>query len=190
MKTFGIYLSLFSCLFLSGCFLSRDYLVEYDYNYHSDFQKYKTFDFMVHYNQDTVTAQNSALLEEAIRFRMELLGYQYQPNNPDLMIIYKIFFKDFKFRGYEQPNFRQWVKYPDSTETYDPVKYGLKNGTLLIHLIDRKRRNTVWLGYAAGIKSATNTAMKRTLKHAVISIFDRYEVFALKGADPYGDLAE
>ncbi|MCU0446293.1 MAG: DUF4136 domain-containing protein [Microscillaceae bacterium] len=165
-------------LLLTACAANRDYVVGYDYSYQGNFKKYKTYAFMKH-AADPLTAQNAPKIEEEIKFRMKLLGYEYSDNKPDLFIIFKIFEDNFKFKGYSQPELKNWIATEDTTSlNYSPVRYELNNGTLLILMNDRKRRTTAWQGYASGIRSETQAISQRVLKSSIISIFDQYEIFA------------
>jgi hypothetical protein len=174
MKSF---LFSFLIIILNACARS-EYVVESDYSYHGNFKKYKTFAFMKHSYADKLTSQNSPVIEEEIKFRMKILGYEYNDSKPDLLLIFKIFENNLNFKGYDQPEFKTWVATEDTTKDYKPTKYELLNGTLLVLINDRKRRTTVWQGYASAIKSETSLVNPRSLKSSVISIFDRYEVFA------------
>ncbi|NJO03902.1 MAG: DUF4136 domain-containing protein [Bacteroidia bacterium] len=183
------YISLSILLLLSGCYISRDYVVESDYSYRSNFRKYQTYDFMIDSNPDAVTTQYRDLIDESIQFRMKLLGYKFSKDKPDLLIIYKIFDQDFNFRGYNQPQIESFIQNEDTTrKDYDPIRYDLRNGTLLIQFIDRKRRGTVWQGYTSGIRSATYNRNDRALKNAVISIFDKFKGLCNGSAKPSGIL--
>lgn len=174
----NILLTLFITFVLFSC-ASHDYIIEYDYSYKSQFKRYKSFGFMFHDNADPLTSQNSSVIEDEIRFRMKLLGYDFNQNKPDLLVIYKIFDDNLKFRGFEQPDFKSWLSREDTAKKYTPVKYELSNGTLLVLLNDRKGKNTVWQGYASGISSETTKINNRVLKSSIISIFDQYEAFSL-----------
>jgi hypothetical protein len=169
---------LIAILLLQACVANRDYVVGYDYSYQGNFKKYKTYAFMKH-NADPLTNQNSSKIEDEIKFRMKLLGYEYSESKPDLFIIFKIFEDNFNFKGYNQPELKNWIATEDTTsKNYNPIKYELKNGTLLVLLNDRKRKTTAWQGYASGIRSETQLINPRILKSSVISIFDQYEIFA------------
>jgi hypothetical protein len=171
-------LLLIAILLLQACVANRDYVVGYDYSYQGNFKKYKTFAFMKH-NADPLTVQNSPKIEEEIKFRMKLLGYEYNDAKPDLLIIFKIFEDNLNFKGYNQPELKNWVTTEDTTsKNYNPMRYELKNGTLLVLMNDRKRKTTAWQGYASGIRSETQLISQRILKNSVISIFDQYEIFA------------
>lgn len=174
------FLLLFFVVFsLFGCHSFHDYVVESDYSYKSNFKKYKTYNYMIESNPDPYTTQNKEIIRKSIDFRMRLLGYKYSERKPDLLLNYKVFNTDFKFQGYNQDKIENWLKFEDEEEAYDPVKYELVNGTLLIQFVDNRRRSIVWQGYASGIKPSSYANQDRIIRNAVISIFDQYKVFAL-----------
>jgi hypothetical protein len=164
-------------IILQACAANKDLVVGYDYSYKGNFKKYKTYAFMKHI-ADQLTSQNAPAIEDEIRFRMKLLGYEYSENKPDLLIIFKIYEDQLTFKGYNQPELKDWVTTQDSTDYYNPIKFELQNGTLLILMNDRRRKTTAWQGYASGIRSETRNVSPRVLKNSVISIFDQYEIFA------------
>ncbi len=170
-------------LLLTSCF-SQQNVVEYDYSYHGKFTRYKTFSFINdHQEIPDSSKMNDETVKNAIKYRLELQGYKYAEKKPNLLISYKIFYGDVKnYRGYRQPDINSWVKTSEATEEqgeYNPIKYNLNQGTLLVSLFDRKKQNTIWQGYASGVFNRVyNPESKRHLTRAVRSIFDRYRFMA------------
>ncbi|MGB3617754.1 MAG: DUF4136 domain-containing protein [Catalinimonas sp.] len=163
----------------SGCFGFRSYVVESDYSYYGQFKKYKSFDFFTEMNADAVSNAEDTLIRELIQQRLELQGYKRTQRNPNLMIAYKVFYDDFNFKGYNQPKIEQWVRSAEEDEAYDPVKYRLQEGTLLILLYDNKRDKAIWQGYASGLfGDEFALTSKRHIRRAVRSIFDQYQFLA------------
>jgi hypothetical protein len=123
---------------------------------------------------DGDSSMSNPIIEKEIRNRLELHGYKMTQKKPSLLVFHKIYYKDFKFQGYNQPevNKDNWIPKEELTEEegYDPVKYQLKEGTLLIQLVDTKRDITVWQGYASGVFDEKALAVR--------SIFDKYGFFA------------
>ncbi len=177
MKTSSVILAVSALLFL-GCSSSKDYLIESDYSYHGKFRKYKTFTFVDQTSSEENKAIYNPYIEDAIKYRMKLQGYKYTEKKPSLLISYRMFFDDFEFMGYNQPDIESWSKRGDDEEDYDPIEYGLREGTLLILLHDRKQRRVIWQGYAAGVFGNQDFDNERYLKRAVRSIFDQYRFFA------------
>jgi hypothetical protein len=94
---------------LASCFSSRDFVVESDYSYHGNFRNYKSFTFiqMQKFNQDSLIPDD--LIKDAIQFRMSLLGYEEDQNEPNILVAYKMFFSDFVFQGWDQPELEKWM---------------------------------------------------------------------------------
>jgi hypothetical protein len=177
MKMYGL-LSVLILIVTSGCFNFREYVVEADYSYHGKFKKYKTFNFLNYTNPNTDTTFKSQVIEESIKSRLELQGYRLTTENPNIIVSYKLFYDNFRFQGYEQPDIEEWTKRGNENEEYQPVKYDLREGTLLILLWDNQREKAVWQGYASGLFGNPYANDERNLRRAVRSIFDKYRFFA------------
>ena len=63
---------------------------------------------------------------------------------------------------------------------YNPVLCDLREGTLLISFYDRRKRKTVWQGYASGIFGNDRFDNNRFVRHIVFRIMDKYRVLADK----------
>lgn len=165
---------------LSGCYSYREYPVEYDYSYHGKFKKYKSYAFLSNSaaRESGEAAVSNEIIEHVIKNRLDVQGYRYRADKPNLLVSYKIYYDSLNFRGYDQPEIENWVKLSKTGEDYDPHKYDLKKGTLLIQLYDRKQERSVWQGYATGVYGNIYFNNERQLKIAVRSILDRYKFLA------------
>lgn len=170
---------IFFLIVFSSC-MRREYVLEYDYDYRGNFKKYSSFNFMrnAKIDQDSAELAYKPLLEEAIKSRMEILGYKLSEDKPRLLVAYSIFYDNMKFRGYNQPELDRWVEKAVDEDKYDPIKLELKEGTVLVQLIDTKKNNTVWQGYASGVFGYSYANNERHIKRAVRSIFDQYRIMA------------
>lgn len=121
---------------------------------------------------------NNPVLAKAIQSRMELQGYELTQKKPSLLVFYKVYYKDLRLQGYAQPEIESWVKREDDEAQYDPVRYNLREGTLLIQLVDARRNHTVWQGYASGVFDNHSLNDEKYLKRAVRLVFDKYRLFA------------
>jgi hypothetical protein len=165
-------------LFFSACMSSKRYEVESDYSYHGKFKKYKTFNFVKDVNPDAESNQQNTIIEDEIKFRMEVMGYQMTERRPDILISYRIFLDDVRFTGFNQPKIEDWIKVQNEDVSYDPVKYNLREGTLLILFFDGKQQRTIWQGYASGLFGNSLFNSERYLKKPVRLIFDKYRFMA------------
>lgn len=188
-RNFLAYLVIAALFFLSGCMNFYENRVESDYSYNGNFKKYKTFNFMGYKRNDSDSSHHMEIVENAIRARMQLQGYRYSENKPDLLVSHKIFYDDLLFKGYNQTDIDVWLasgkvieeKIDEETgeekKEYDPIRYSLTKGTLLIVLIDRKYNRAIWQGYASGLLGNKDFNNEAYLKRSVRSIFDKYKVF-------------
>lgn len=176
MKNFA--LTTIAILLLTSCTSYQDCLVESDYSYKGKFKDYKSFSFQNEINPYLKNHPMKESIEAAIKARMELQGYRFSEDNPNLYVAYRMFYKEFTITGYDQPLLEDWVRYGDPDETYDPVKLGLKKGTLMVILRDKEQENTVWQGFASSLFGNENCNNDRYIKHVVRSIFDQYRLFA------------
>ncbi|MGV3641270.1 MAG: DUF4136 domain-containing protein [Adhaeribacter sp.] len=163
--------------------------MESDYSYTGNFRKYKTFGFMGFKPHANDSLNHMQTVENAIRARMQLQGYRFSDNKPDLLVSHKIFYDDLLFKGYNQTEIDVWLasgkvieEEPDEEtgeekKEYDPVRYSLTKGTLLVVLIDRKHNRAVWQGYASGLLGNREFNNDAYLKRSVRTIFDQYKVF-------------
>ena len=191
MKIKKIYgcLAILAAIFLSGCMSFYENRVESDYSYNGNFRKYKTFSFMGYKKNDSDSSNHMEIVENAIRARMSLQGYRYSENRPDLLVSHKIFYDDLLFKGYNQTEIDVWLangkvieeevdeQTGEEKKEYDPVRYNLTKGTLLVVLIDRKHNRAVWQGYSSGLLGNKEFNNEAYLKKSVRSIFDKYKVF-------------
>ncbi len=166
-------------IIFTGCLGYKEFPVESDYSYAGDFKKYKTFNFLDTRSSGPDSSMQNDVIEGAIRARMELQGYEYSEMDPRLLVSYKIFYDSLFFTGYEQPDIEMFLEYEENVDQeMDPVKYNLRQGTLLVLMYDRERKKSIWQGYASGVFSNQYFTDKRYLQGAVRSIFDQYKVFA------------
>lgn len=189
MKSLGknLFVLFVSVLLLTGCMRYKDYVVESDYSYQGKFKKYRTFNFIRESNNKTDTSYQNLVIENAIKSRMEMQGYRMHTKKPNILVSYRVFQDDLKFKGFNQQDIQQWVKTEKSDMDYAPVDYDLQQGTLLVILVDNKKQNAIWQGYASGLFGQTYSQSERAIKGAVRSIFDRYQFF-VEGVEDEGDI--
>ena len=172
-------IAVLTLIWLASCMGYKEFPVESDYSFEGEFKRYKTFNFLDTKSSGPDSSLQNQVIEDAIRARMELQGYKYSENDPRLLVSYKIFYDSLFFTGYEQPDIELFVEYEDNIDKeMDPVKYNLRQGTLLVLMYDRERKKSIWQGYASGVFGNQYFSDKRYLQGAVRSIFDQYKVFA------------
>ncbi|MBU2916137.1 MULTISPECIES: DUF4136 domain-containing protein [Reichenbachiella] len=193
MKKHFFFAILLASVLVSSCSSQKDFVIESDYSYNGRFKKYKTFDFIIMAENDTLIHKD--LIEKTIASRMHAQGYRYSAEKPDLLITYKIFVENFAMKGYAQPSFDKWVsdnwserllvddklvQDPSNSITaeYNNQMYDMYDGTMLVSFFDRKRRRTVWQGYASGVFSQGEDTSDRSIKLATAKIFREFRIVA------------
>jgi hypothetical protein len=161
----------------ASCLGYKELPVEYDYSYKGNFKKYRTFDIMRPAGPGDSSMMND-VIEKSIVARMKFLGYRQVENKPHLIIGFKMFNDSLKFNGYNQPAIEEWVKTQNENLNYDPQKFTLKTGTLLIQFYDRRQNRSIWQGYATTMYGSIDFNNSRHLRNAVISILDKYRFWA------------
>lgn len=172
-----IYLPIICVVLLSSCLGYKELPVEYDYSYKGNFKRYRTFDMMKSLGWQDSTMTNE-MIEKSILSRMKFLGYKRTERRPHLIIGYKMFPDSLRFNGYDQPDIEQWVKSHDQELNYDPRKFSMKTGTLLIQFYDRRQNRSIWQGYATTTYGSLDFNNQRQMKNAVFSILDKYRFWA------------
>ncbi len=164
---------------VSGCTLNKKLFVEHDYSYDTNFKTYSSYAFL---ECERDTGNICTEVYNAIHRQMQARGYKLTLNKPTLLVNYGIFYDNLRYQGYTQPVIKAWTETEDDSYKYEPVKYALDKGTLIISLIDAESDQVVWRGYASGIfRQQNNTA--QYYKSVVRTIFDQYPLFA-KGYEP------
>lgn len=179
-KPFGIAIPgiLLSIWLLTGC--SPSLTVQTDYDREADFSQYRTFywsdDFQSQNNDDNneplfYNTLVKKRLKQAIEKTLEGKGYTLSPDNPDLLVNAQVVV--------EQRSDNQNI-YP-----YSPFYFGYyggfnratgsqKEGDVVIDLIDRKRKQLIWQGYAPGVLETNTKDRQEELNDAVTMILSEY----------------
>lgn len=172
-----VYPSIITLILFASCLGYKELPVEYDYSYKGNFKKYRTFDIMKPAGPADSTMTNE-VIEKSIVARMKFLGYRQNSSKPHLIVGFKMFNDSLKFNGYIQPDIEDWVKNQADDIEYDPQKFNLNSGTLLIQFYDRRQNRSIWQGYATTQYGSIDFQNSRHLRNAVISILDKYRFWA------------
>ena len=162
---------------LCSCLGYKELPVEYDYSYHGNFKKYRTYDLMKPIGFSDSTMSNETI-EKSILSRMKFLGYKKSDHRPHLIVAYKMFPDSLNFSGYNQPEIEDWMKNKSDDLNYDKQKFSMKKGTLLIQFFDRRQNRSIWQGYATMGYGSIDFNNDRHVRNAVISILDKYRFWA------------
>lgn len=165
--------------FLSGCFLTQELPVEYDYSYKGRFDKYDTFDFVIQNDQRTyVNSRLKNIITSSIESHMEFLGYKQKNKKPDLLLSFSVFIDSLNLRGYNQPDIEEWMQRQERNLEYNKLNVPIKQGTVFIQFFDRKQNASIWQGYATDKYSSVDLLDSRDVQNAVKSILNKYQFFS------------
>lgn len=181
----------FLLMFFTSCLSQRDFVAEYDYSYRGNFKRYQTFGFVEETGRDDSTLQ--PVIEKTIVSRLGSQGFKLKDKNPDMLITYKLFVDQVKYRGYVQPDFNMWLQKKGVTievdddekeeteeqrekgEDYNKVKYQQNDGMLVVFVIDKKG-NTIWQGYTAATFDYSSPNLNVDLARATYRIMDQFRL--------------
>ena len=140
---------------MSCAFAQSNITVESDIDNEVDFSNYKTFSWAsnvdseldesgVYFLNDLIL---KAQIREAVKSEMMGLGYRFEPNNPDLIVNFRVFDQATRIKGVE-PDYWGGQTY---TQVSDTVSYEVEAGTIMLSLVDRKETKAVFQGFASGL---------------------------------------
>ena len=206
--------SILVLFFMTSCYTLNEYVVDYDYSYDGNFVKYNSYNFVQASDQPDFY---KTLIQDAIGLRLKSQGYRVKEDEPNLLVLYKIFFEDFYMNAYVQPDIEYWSTQVEGNrvpltyelkeqeeedeeeeetlelvdgeeleeeereivgEEYDPIKCDLREGTLLIAFFDKQGEKSVWQGYASGLFGNKYYNNEKSIRNAVNSILDEYQILA------------
>ena len=179
MKRIAIFPALAVAGLLSACASGPS--IRSDYDHSADFASYRSFGFMSTLGTDK--AGYSTLLTErlktAARGQMEMRGYTYTEQSPDLLINFNAKLQQktevtpavpMPYYGYRAGFYGGWPGYGWGNDVYQYTE-----GTLNIDLVDARRKQLVWEGVSAGIvDNAAAAASPQKVETSVAQIFSRY----------------
>ncbi|MEJ7737922.1 MAG: DUF4136 domain-containing protein [Chitinophagaceae bacterium] len=146
-----------------------------------NFTAYKTFDFYkVEAGGDTVSQQFSEQvikLEDAIALKMQQMGYLLSKTNPDLLINIgavvreQVQTRQTDFRT-DAPRYIGQRRYSWKSEDVEVARY--REGTVTVHLVDRKQNKMVWNGVVQDIIPEKESKLDAVIKRGIKKLFADY----------------
>ncbi|AGA79862.1 DUF4136 domain-containing protein [Echinicola vietnamensis] len=201
MKTANLCIAL-TLFLLTSCFSSKDFVAEYDYDYRGNFKKYKTFAFMEDTGTDSI--KHIPIINKTIVSRLNSQGFSQQIEQPDILIYYKLFINQIRYRGYIQPDFDNWLSARGleilkeeklreekekvledeeedeedrkKGEDYENIKYYENEGMLIIYVIDYKKNKTIWQGYTAANFDVNSPSINLDLTRATYKVMNQFRL--------------
>jgi len=179
MKRIAFFPALAVAGLLSAC--SSGPTIRSDYDHGADFGRYRSFGFMSPLGTDK--AGYSSLLTErlktATRGQMEMRGYTYSEQSPDLLVNFNAKRQEKTevtpappgpYYGYRAGFYGGWPGYGWGSDVYQYTE-----GTLNIDLVDARRKQLVWEGVSVGvIDDVEKAASTQNVEASVAQIFSRY----------------
>lgn len=156
-----------------------------DYDRAADFNAYQTYGYPAELGTDRggYSTLITNYFKQAVDREMRLRGYQFVPNNPDLLVNFFARARDvtdvrsvpgawagYGYYGYRYGLYSAWPLYANDVST---VHY--KVGTANLDIVDAGRKQLVWEGVAEG--KLTEQAMKdpqTAISGVVADLFARY----------------
>ena len=173
-----LYVALF---LLAGCSSAK--VLNTEKGEGTDLAGYKTFDFYkVEAGGDTVSQkfdERIEKLEDAIALQMQHFGYFLSKTNPDLLINIgvvvneKVQTRQTDFRS-DAPRYIGQRKYSWKSEEVEVGRY--RQGTVTVHLVDRKQNKLVWKGAVVDIIPQREARLEATIKKGIKKLFAGYPV--------------
>ncbi len=165
---------------LCGCQFYKKVPAESDYSYRANFHKYSSYNFFI--DKTPASGANdfvpNKVIEEVIGSRLQSQGFRRDHNNPELVILYKMYNDDLNLIGYSQPDLGFWLKHESQEHNYKVRKHNLHRGTLLIVFFDKIEGRVVWQGYVSKQSGSTSLYDEKAVKTAVRTILDQFQVIA------------
>ena len=165
-------------LMTTGCATGPTVRVDMDPS--ANLRSYKTFAFFepVSTDDNKYTTLTSTRLKQSTRAQLERLGFVYiDEEEPDLRVNFYLKVVDKQalqstgsnYYTYRGDRYGTWSGYPNVTT----VDY--REGTLIVELVDAKRKQLVWQGVAEGeIKEKALKNPGPALDRAVTKIFSNF----------------
>lgn len=124
--------------------------------------------------QETISSLNETVIKEEIEKQMEIRGYTESKENADVLISYAIYDKNLNLQEVK----KVYGNVQILNEEFEVYRKNLKNGTLIISMIDKNSNKVFWIGYASKIMKFNKSLANRDLKNITRAIFDNYSVTA------------
>jgi len=197
MKSLHISSALFIALFAAGCSSSEQVAVGSEQRTSTDpqtgpyadaaagasnidFSTLKTYGWASQVNDTTTAAfftndtDYKRTIRDAVKQQMASRGYTYQPSSPDLLVNFRVFEQPTEIRDNSGYGDNYWTanEYrPDNT----PRNIKLDKGSIFVQLVDSKKSEVVWQGYASGLNEGGSMAKdKAKVADAVAKVFVQY----------------
>ena len=147
----------------------------------TDFSKFKTYTWASQVDntldQGRYFLSDQTLkkqIRDAVSYAMDGRGYQFTRQNPDLIVNFRVFDKPTTIKGYTGGN----SGYFGANEVQglgDEQDIQVKEGTIIVNIVDTKTDQAIWRGLASGLTSGNSfNRQEGKIREAVNLIFNKY----------------
>lgn len=176
IKTLGM---LFVSILLVRCVTTSSIITDYDRE--ADFSQYQTFYWSDEFQMRNGEGENEPLfyntlvkkrLKQATQKEMEGRGYTLSSDDPDLLVNAQVVVQEKNANQNYYPYYHGFYYYGSSF--YNGTSRNVKEGDIVIDLIDQNQHQLVWQGYATGVLDTNTKDRQEEIKEAVSLIFAKY----------------
>ncbi|GAA0879796.1 hypothetical protein GCM10009119_27650 [Algoriphagus jejuensis] len=123
-------------------------------------------DMVLFYNN----VNQNKMAKDAIETQMDARGFTHDPQNPDMLVNFRIFEKPTELRTYRLSNEQDYLGFGPRSMTTKMVP--VEPGTILIDFLDAETGHNIWQGFASGVFEEADLRNMSNLEAKVISIFN------------------
>lgn len=167
-------------LFFSAC-AQKSYKVDGAGNADANMEEYNTYAFAsqvdskldpgLFFLNDLVL---KAQIRDAVKHEMDSRGYRNTSSLPDLIVNFRVFDKAAAIQGLQGLGDNYWSS-AEATSYNNNQTVNLKEGSVIMHLVDRKTGKVLYQGYASGLMDGNVfNKDKNKIAESVSMIFDSY----------------
>lgn len=179
MKTFKTLLYLTGLFFLAAPAVQAqddDLNVNIDAASDVDLSEYNSYFWVTDFadGEDmwiTVNKIQGQMIKDAVEYEMDVLGMEWNPENPDLLVNFHIFDKK-----YDENLYVDGAPYEYRYQDKQAIMETIEDGTIAISLIDKETGKSIWEGYATmGVEENESLRKQQAdIRQATSAIMDRY----------------
>ena len=158
---------------MAGSCTREQVLVKANNDFHAGNTKNQTFTIVQDAAQQASSLDETAVREE-VEKQMEIRGYIVRNNDADVLISIAVYDKNLRLTEVN----KVYIGVPEGKEKVDIHHQKLKNGVLVITMIDRNTQKVFWTGHASKIFGRYKSLKERDLKNITRAIFDNYRITA------------
>ncbi|WP_378410583.1 DUF4136 domain-containing protein [Rhodocytophaga aerolata] len=167
-------------LFMASC-SGNSYKVNGVSNANANMDENTTFGFASQVdkrlNPDPLFSNDLVLkseIRDAVTHEMESRGFTKDKSSPDLVVNFRVFEEATQIQGLEGLGDNYWAD-TEIVDVDNPETVNLKEGSLMIHIVDRNTGKLIWQGYASGLMDGEVFGKdKNKITEAVSMVFDTY----------------